>query len=226
MPKLLIVEDEVDLAEQLRDWFLREKYVVDLVHDGNQALNSLEAFQYDAIILDWMIPGPDGISILKKFRQGGGKTPVVMLSARSRLEDLEVGLDTGSDYYVRKPVSLRELSASVRAAVRRGESRSPGAVIELGTMTLDATARTFYIDGQPVHLEPREFNLLEFLLRHPNQVFAYDALIDRVWPSDSLISREAVRTYIKSLRKKMNSSGRDSIIKNVRGYGYKLEIDE
>lgn len=226
MPKLLIVEDEVDLAEQLRDWFLREKYVVDLVHDGNQALNSLEAFQYDAIILDWMIPGPDGISILKKFRQGGGKTPVVMLSARSRLEDLEIGLDTGSDYYVRKPVSLRELSASVRAAVRRGESRSPGAVIELGAMTLDATARTFYIDGQPVHLEPREFNLLEFLLRHPNQVFAYDALIDRVWPSDSLISREAVRTYIKSLRKKMNSSGRDSIIKNVRGYGYKLEIDE
>jgi DNA-binding response OmpR family regulator len=226
MPKLLIVEDEVDLAEQLRDWFLREKYVVDLVHDGNQALNSLEAFQYDAIILDWMIPGPDGISILKKFRQGGGKTPVVMLSARSRLEDLEIGLDTGSDYYVRKPVSLRELSASVRAAVRRGESRTPGAVIELGAMTLDATARTFYIDGQPVHLEPREFNLLEFLLRHPNQVFAYDALIDRVWPSDSLISREAVRTYIKALRKKMNSSGRDSIIKNVRGYGYKLEIDE
>lgn len=226
MPKLLIVEDEVDLADQLRDWFLREKYVVDLVHDGNQALDSLEAFQYDVIILDWMIPGPDGITILKRFRQGGGKTPVVMLSARSRLEDLEVGLDTGSDYYVRKPVSLRELSASVRAAVRRGESRSPGAVIELGNMTLDATARTFYIDGNAVHLEPREFNLLEFLLRHPNQVFAYDALIDRVWPSDSLISREAVRTYIKALRKKMNSSARDSIIKNIRGYGYKLEIDE
>ncbi|MBI1270747.1 response regulator [bacterium] len=226
MPKLLIVEDEVDLAEQLRDWFLREKYVVDLVHDGNQALDSLEAFQYDAIILDWMIPGPDGISILKQFRQGGGKTPVVMLSARSRLEDLEIGLDTGSDYYVRKPVSLRELSASVRAAVRRGDSRTPGAVIELGAMTLDATARTFYIDGQPVHLEPREYNLLEFLMRHPNQVFAYDALIDRVWPSDTLISREAVRTYIKALRKKMNSSGRDSIIKNVRGYGYKLEVDE
>ncbi|MCA9816643.1 MAG: response regulator transcription factor [Cyanobacteriota/Melainabacteria group bacterium] len=226
MPKLLIVEDEVDLADQLRDWFLREKYVVDLVHDGNQALDSLEAFQYDVIILDWMIPGPDGITILKRFRQGGGKTPVVMLSARSRLEDLEVGLDTGSDYYVRKPVSLRELSASVRAAVRRGESRSPGAVIELGNMILDATARTFYIDGNAVHLEPREFNLLEFLLRHPNQVFAYDALIDRVWPSDSLISREAVRTYIKALRKKMNSSARDSIIKNIRGYGYKLEIDE
>ena len=226
MPKLLIVEDEVDLADQLRDWFLREKYVVDLVHDGNQALDSLEAFQYDVIILDWMIPGPDGITILKRFRQGGGKTPVVMLSARSRLEDLEVGLDTGSDYYVRKPVSLRELSASVRAAVRRGESRSPGAVIELGNMIQDATARTFYIDGNAVHLEPREFNLLEFLLRHPNQVFAYDALIDRVWPSDSLISREAVRTYIKALRKKMNSSARDSIIKNIRGYGYKLEIDE
>ena len=226
MPKLLIVEDEVDLADQLRDWFLREKYVVDLVHDGNQALDSLEAFQYDVIILDWMIPGPDGITILKRFRQGGGKTPVVMLSARSRLEDLEVGLDTGSDYYVRKPVSLRELSASVRAAVRRGESRSPGAVIELGNMTLDAAARTFYIDGNAVHLEPREFNLLEFLLRHPNQVFAYDALIDRVWPSDSLISREAVRTYIKALRKKMNSSASDSIIKNIRGYGYKLEIDE
>ena len=173
-----------------------------------------------------MIPGPDGITILKRFRQGGGKTPVVMLSARSRLEDLEVGLDTGSDYYVRKPVSLRELSASVRAAVRRGESRSPGAVIELGNMILDATARTFYIDGNAVHLEPREFNLLEFLLRHPNQVFAYDALIDRVWTSDSLISREAVRTYIKALRKKMNSSARDSIIKNIRGYGYKLEIDE
>ena len=226
MPKLLIVEDEVDLADQLRDWFLREKYVVDLVHDGNQALDSLEAFQYDVIILDWMIPGPDGITILKRFRQGGGKTPVVMLSARSRLEDLEVGLDTGSDYYVRKPVSLRELSASVRAAVRRGESRSPGAVIELGNMILDATARTFYIDGNAVHLEPREFNLLEFLLRHPNQVFAYDALIDRVWPSDSLISREAVRTYLKGSRKKMNSSARDSIIKNIRGYGYKLEIDE
>lgn len=226
MPKLLIVEDELDLAEQLRDWFLREKYLVDLVHDGETALSNLAVYKYDAIVLDWMIPFVSGIEVLKSFRKGGGKTPVIMLSAKSQSQDVETGLDSGSDYYVRKPVSLRELSASIRAAIRRGDGNTGGNTIEIGNMVLDTVSHTFKIDGESVHLEPKEFNLIEFLLRHPNQVFTYDALIDRVWPSDTLISHDAVRTYIKSLRKKIKSRGRDSIIKNIRGFGYKLEIDE
>ena len=226
MPKLLIVEDEIDLADQLRDWFLREKYLVDLVYDGEEALNNLSAYKYDAIVLDWMIPSISGIDVLKEYRRKGGKTPVIILSARSQSQDVELGLDSGSDYYLKKPVSLKELSASIRAVLRRGEGNTAGNTIVLGNMFLDPVRHIFKIDGETVHLEPKEFNLIEFLLRHPNQVFTNDALIDRVWPSETLISRDAVRTYIKSLRKKIGSRGKDSVIKNIRGIGYKLEIDE
>jgi len=221
--KILLVEDEKDLRSQIADWFKRDCYLVEQAGDGNTALDLLSASTYDAIVLDWMLPGLDGIGICRDLRARGDRTPVIMLTARSSVEDMERGLDCGADYYLRKPVSLRELSASVRAAIRRGSETTVTETLTACGLSLDPRARQVVRDGFEIKLEPKEFNLLEFLLRNPNRVFSPQAIIERVWPSESMVSPDAVRTCVKSLRAKLGSRGEDSIIKNVRGVGYKLE---
>ena len=226
MSKMLIVEDEKDLAGELRDWFNREKYVTEVAHCGASALDLLRVYQYDIILLDWMLPEVNGLEVCRQYRRTGGKTPIIMLTARKSAEDLELGLDCGADYYVKKPVSLRELSASVRAALRRGSGLPESNVLSAGDITLDTASHTVSRNGSNIHLEPKEYNLLEFLMRHPRQIFSPETLLDRVWPSDTVVSCESVRTYIKGLRKKLDLKGQESIIKNIRGVGYKLDLDE
>lgn len=223
MSKILIVEDETDLAQELELWFKREKYVVEVAHTGQDAIELLQVYKYDVVLLDWMLPVLDGPGVCTKFRASGGRTPIIFLTAKKATAETEYGLDCGADYYVKKPVSLRELSAVVRAAIRRS-SKSPDKVsVNNGDIYLDLMVHTVTKAGRLVHLEPREFSLLEFLMRNPDQVFSPDSLIDRVWPSDSLVSPDSLRTYIKSLRRKLDTDSTRSIIKNVRGVGYKLE---
>ena len=168
----------------------------------------------------------DGPTICKTFRDKGGKTPIVMLTARKASEDAEFGLDCGADYYIKKPVSLKELSACVRAAIRRNSQLPEKTSLRAGNIVLNMASHTVTKENKEIHLEPREFSLLEFLMRNPNQIFSPDTLIDRVWPSDSLVSPDSPRTYIKSLRRKLDSDSSNSFIKNVRGVGYKLELNE
>lgn len=222
MAKLLIVEDERDLAQQLQDWFVREKYLVDTVFDGQEALNHLNVYKYDLVILDWMLPLVDGVEVMRRMKAKDIGTPVIMLTARGNVADKELGLDTGADDYITKPFSLRELSARVRAAIRRSGHSHQGK-LRFGALELDPQSRRLAREGHEIHLEPKEFNLLEFFMRHPNQVFSADALIDRVWPSDTAVSSDAIRTYIKVLRKKIDAEGAESMIRNVRGVGYKFE---
>jgi DNA-binding response OmpR family regulator len=219
--KILVVEDELDLAQQLEDWFKREQYTVDVVNNGLDALNRLMVYKYDVVLLDWMLPVLSGLEVLKRLRARKDKTPVVMLTAKDTIDDTEAGLDSGADDYITKPFSLREVSARVRAAVRRNSSASQTLLV-LGDLELDPVARSVEKRGRTVHLEPKEFNLLEFFMRHQNQVFSADTLIDRVWPSETMVSPDAIRTYIKVLRKKLDEETGPSLIQNVRGVGYKF----
>lgn len=221
MAKLLLVEDEIDLAKQLEDWFKREQHTVDVVHSGQEALNHLKVSKYDLVILDWMLPQLSGLEVLQHLRSRNNRTPVIMLTAKDSEDDKEKGLDSGADDYVTKPFSLRELSARTRAALRRS-SQAANTILSSGDIELDPVSRTVSKSSLELHLEPKEFNLLEFFMRHPKQVFSADALIDRVWPSDTLVSTDAIRTYIKILRKKLDN---ERIIQNVRGVGYKFEPD-
>jgi two-component system, OmpR family, response regulator len=221
LAKLLLVEDEIDLAQQLEDWFRREQHTIDVVHTGQDALNHLKVSKYDLVILDWMLPQISGLEVLRNMRSRNNRTPVIMLTAKDSEDDKERGLDSGADDYVTKPFSLRELSARTRAALRRS-SQAAKTVLEAGDIELDPVSRTISKSNIEIHLEPKEFNLLEFFMRHPQQVFSADALIDRVWPSDTLISTDAIRTYIKILRKKLDN---ERVIQNVRGVGYKFEPD-
>lgn len=223
MAKILVVEDELDLAQQLEDWFKREQHTVDVVNNGLDALNRLMVYKYDVVLLDWMLPVLSGLEVLKRLRARNNKTPVVMLTAKDTIDDTEAGLDSGADDYITKPFSLREVSARVRAAARRNSSASQTLLVA-GDLELDPVARSVEKRGKAIHLEPKEFNLLEFFMRHQNQVFSADALIERVWPSDTMVSPDAIRTYIKVLRKKLDDESGPSLIQNVRGVGYKFGL--
>lgn len=222
MAKILIVEDEVDLAGPIRDSLERQHHVVEMVHNGQEALQCLKVYKYDLVILDWMLPGMSGKEIVAQFRSTGGITPVIMLTARSSIEDKEAGFDAGADDYLTKPFHLTELHARVRALLRRPHSME-GKALEVAGLRLDPTARKVTRNDEEIHLLPKEFSLLEFLMRHPNQVFSAESILDRVWESDTMALPDTIRTHIKTLRKKIDVPGKPSIIVTVHGIGYKLE---
>jgi len=221
MSKILIVEDEAFLANEIKEWLHHEQYIVEVLADGVSADSVLSACRFDVIILDWMLPGLTGIEICRRFRNAGGRTPILMLTARDSLESKEMGLDSGADDYLTKPFHLKELSARIRSLLRR-EMVAPALQLKVNDIVLEPTSRTVTKAGKEIHLEPREFNLVEFLFRHPNVTFASEALIQRVWESSTSTSTETLRSYIKSIRKKLDVPGEESIITTVHGLGYKV----
>jgi DNA-binding response OmpR family regulator len=222
MAKILVVEDEHDLSIPMRDWLTREQHVVELVDNGLDALDRLKVYKYDVIVLDLMLPGMNGMEVCKKYRNDGGAASILMLTAKNTIEDKELGLDAGADDYLTQPFHLKELSARIRALLRR-HTQSTSRELRVGALALDVVSRKVIFNGEEVHFVPREFSLLEFLMRHPNQVFSAEALLDRVWASDTMASPDTIRTYIKILRKKLGGEGKDSLIKTVHGVGYKIE---
>ncbi len=222
MAKILIVEDEADLAYPVKDWLTREQHLIELTDNGNDALDKLRVYKYDLIILDWMIPGVSGIDVCQRFRHSGGTTPILILTAKSEVTEKETGLDAGADDYLTKPFHLKELSARVRALLRRNV-QSSDVILKAGDVIVETLAHRVTVKGVTIHLVPKEYSLLEFLMRHPNQVFSADALLDRVWNSETMASPDTIRTYIKLLRKKLESDGKEPIIRTVHGVGYKLE---
>jgi DNA-binding response OmpR family regulator len=221
MAKVLLVEDDKDLANMVRTFLLFEHHSVETLFDGKGAVEHLKAYPYDIIILDWELPEQSGIEILKEYRQRGGTTPILMLTGKGGLEDKETGLDAGADDYLPKPFEMRELGARVRALLRR----PAGAVSNLlaaGDIKLDTVKYRVWKTDQPISLVPKEFKLLEFFMRHPNQVFTPEALLNRVWPSESESTEEALRTAVKRLRKKIDPDG--EVLRTVHGVGYILEV--
>lgn len=218
--RLLVVEDEVKIAKSLEKGLGAEGYVVDLAYDGDQAETMLASAAYDLVLVDWMIPGThDGPGLVELWRGRGEQVPILMLTARTTIGDRVLGLDAGADDYLPKPFSFDELLARVRALLRRPKAHA-GNVLESGDLTLDVVAKTVLVKEQPVHLTAKEFQLVEYLLRHKGEVVSKDQLLDHVWSDEERVQHNTVETFIANVRKKIG--GGDSIIQTVRGYGYKV----
>lgn len=222
MAKILLVEDDLELAKRLNDWFGMENHVVEVVYTGEEALHMLKVFQYDIVILDWGLPGMNGIEVCKKYRSSGGQTPIIFLTGKSDVESKTTGLDCGADDYLAKPFDVRELSARIRSICRRPSNVLP-ADISIGGVKLDPTNRTVEVGERSAHLMPREAAILEFLMRHPNRHFSARQLMDAVWPSDTDASEDTVRTVIKTLRRQLSGLGQQELIKTQLGSGYFVE---
>ncbi|MCW5823743.1 MAG: response regulator transcription factor [Cyanobacteria bacterium TGS_CYA1] len=224
MSRILIVEDEEELSLSLKEWLEGELYAVSTVNEGKAALEMLLSNRYDLIILDWMLPGLSGLEICKVFRESGGDTPILILTARNTISAKEEGLNSGADDYLTKPFNLRELSARVRALLRRPQS-APQSILKAGNIVLDRNSRTVSKDGAPVKLLPKEFILLEVLILNRGKVLSSDELTNLVWGVDSDITPDTVRSHIRSLRKKVDNSSNFSVVKTVHSMGYKVESD-
>lgn len=222
MAKILLVEDEPLFSDLIEDVLKEQKHVVDVVPDGQAALNVLRWSQYDLIILDWNLPGLAGVDVLKAFRARGGSAPVLMLTAKSAVEDKETGLDSGADDYLTKPFHEKELAARVRSLLRRPAPVQKN-LLEAGGIALDTASHRVVVDGREVNLLPKEFSLLEFFMRHPGQTFSNESLIERVWSAESDASPDSIRTYVKRLRAKIDVEGRPSLFSTVYGVGYRFD---
>jgi len=225
LPKLLLVDDDENLLNTVQDWFKAQNFEVDIVSNGREGLERLKFYKYDLVILDWGMPDMSGIEVCRAYRTEGGETPVLMLTGQDKIEHKETGFSAGADDYLTKPFSLRELAARVRALLRR-PSTYTSEKLQVGTIYIDSGARKVVREGKDIDLAPREFSLLEFLMRHADQVFSDEAILDRVWPSSSDASSETLRTCIKKLRRKIDVEGKASIIKNVAGVGYRFDSEQ
>jgi DNA-binding response OmpR family regulator len=221
MAKILLVEDDNDLANTVRTFLIFQRHAVERIGDGQDALDHLLTFDYELVILDWELPRVSGIEILREFRNRGANTPILMLTGKDAIDEKLTGLDSGADDYLTKPFDLRELGARVNSLLRRPADIVDGNTFKAGNLALDPGKHSVFRDGELIQLVPREFQLLEFFMRHRNQMFTTEALLNRVWPSDSEATEEAVRTALKRLRKKIDPDGQ--VLKNVHGVGYILE---
>jgi DNA-binding response OmpR family regulator len=222
MAKILLVEDDIDLAKTVEEWLSFEHHTIEAVHNGTDAIERLKMCAYDAIILDWNLPDISGLEICQRFRTQLGVTPIIMLTAKSAISDRETGLDAGADDYLTKPFAMKELSARLRALLRRPHALLTS-TLRAKDVELDAAKHMVMRQGKSIDLLPKEFALLEFLMRHPDHVFSGDELLRRVWHADSDATAEAIRTCLKRLRKKLGETEDNSIIETIYGVGYKLK---
>lgn len=223
MAKILLVEDEVDFAKPIFDWLSSKHYTVECCHNFTDAEAALQVCDFDLVILDWNLPGGSGVSLLRNFRARGGATPVLMITANGTIDEKEEGFRAGSDDYLTKPFNLRELSVRVEALLRR-PSAYVGSILQAGALKVDPSKHRAFRGEQELDLLPKEFALLEFFLRHPDQVFSAEALLQRVWISDADVTPATVVTTIKRLRKKIDTEHAPSFIENVFSIGYRLRL--
>ena len=220
--KILVVDDERAVRESLRRALELEGYEIELAADGSEALYRLEGSEEpDAVILDVLMPGVDGLEVCRRLRGSGSKLPVLMLTARTEVEDRVAGLDAGADDYVTKPFALEELLARVRALLRR-TSDEEGDVVRFGDLELDPTTREVTRGGRPIELTRTEFSLLELFMRNPRQVLTRTIIFERVWGYDFGYASNSLDVYIGYLRRKTEADGEPRLIHTVRGVGYAL----
>lgn len=221
---ILVVEDERKMAALLRRVLVEERHSVDLAYDGPGGLDLALSDTYDAIILDVMLPGLDGIELCRRVRAEHITTPILMLTARKAVEDRVNGLRTGADDYLVKPFAMEELLARVDALLRRREQTFEKTVeLRVGDLTLNLVRHEATREGRLIELTSKEFALLEFLMRHPRQVLTRTQIIDHVWRYDQDASSKIVDIYIHYLRDKIDQGFPRALIKTVRSVGYKIE---
>ncbi len=220
--RILIAEDEISITRALKVMLEKNKYAVDIVHNGNDALEYINRFSYDTLVLDIMMPDKDGLSVLKEARKNGVTTPTLFLTAKGEIEDRVAGLDAGADDYLPKPFAAAEFLARVRALTRRSESYTPS-IISLGNTNLDCNQYMLSVTKQNIRLNNKEYQLMELFMRHPNQVFSSEHLMEKIWGLDCEAEIDVVWTYIGFLRKKLKQLKANIEIKTMRGAGYSLE---
>ena len=220
--RILICEDEIDLADGLCAILKGNKYSVDVVYDGEEALTYLEAENYDAVVLDIMMPKVDGIAVLKTIRENGNSIPVIMLTAKSELDDKIVGLDSGADDYLTKPFEVKELLARLRAITRRKENITDN-VLTFGNITLNRTTFELSSAKGSYKLTNKEFQMLEMLMSTPSNIISADTFMDKIWGYDTDSDISVVWVYISYLRKKLAKLEANAEIKVTRNVGYSLE---
>ena len=220
--RILVVEDEEKVASFVRKGLEQSAYTVDVATTGEDALELVSVTDYDAVILDVMLPGRDGLSVVREMRALGSAVPVLALTARGTLEDRIQGLDSGCDDYLPKPFAFDELLARLRALLRRqtGAVRSPR--MEYSGLALDPVTRAVARDGRSIELTNKEYALLELLLRHPGQVYTRTAILESVWGYDFDAGSNVLEVYMNFLRKKIDSTGSKKLLHTVRGVGYVL----
>ena len=226
--RVLIVEKKKKIARALDKALRQEKYAVDLSFDGTDGFAMASVIEYDLIILDRMLPGDyDGISMTKKLRETGIKTPILMLTALSSIKNKTEGLDAGADDYLTKPFALEELLARARALLRRPKETTE-AVLQVGDLTLDPATHQVQRAEQNIELTNKEFSLLEYLMRNSGRALSKDQIITHVWNYDSDILPNNVEVYVKFLREKIDRpfvEKSQPLLKTIRGFGYKLEAN-
>lgn len=218
---ILLVEDEINLARFIELELISEGYQVSVAHDGMTGLTIARESLLDLAILDWMVPGLSGIELCRRLRSTGSKVPVILLTAKNEVNDRVTGLDAGADDYVVKPFSLEELLARVRAHLRRTQEGDE-TVLRFEALTLNRQTREVYRGTRAIELTAKEFDLLEYLLSHPRQVFTRDQILETVWGYDFMGDSNIIEVYVRYLRLKLEENHEPRLIHTMRGVGYVL----
>ncbi|HZU05949.1 MAG TPA: response regulator transcription factor [Chloroflexota bacterium] len=221
--RVLIVEDERKLAGMLKRGLEEHGYAVDVAYDGEEGLSLAEVEPYDLIVLDVMLPKLDGFTVCRRLRAAGRNMPVLMLTARDAVDDRVAGLDSGADDYLVKPFAFRELLARVRALLRR-ESFSRDPVLRVADLEVNTVTREVRRGGKPVELTSKEYAVLEYFVRHPNQVLTRTQIAEHVWNYNFVAMSNVVDVYIRYLRRKLADDREPRLLRTVRGAGYQLKV--
>jgi len=222
--KILLIEDDKRLAQLVQNVLKEEKYTLDVEHDGGTGLELALCGAHDLVIVDWMLPGRDGPSICRSIRSAKLSVPILMLTARSQVEDRVAGLESGADDYLVKPFDFDELIARIRALSRR---YTPGSIdsaeLRIGSIVMDLNTHTVRRAESSIELTKREWDILEFFLRHPNKTLSRAEILNYAWSYDTQVKPELVDVYISYLRQKLTVNGKKDPIQTVRGFGYILD---
>lgn len=220
--RILLVEDDLRLAETLAEALTDQRYVVDVATDGEAGWFQAKTLAYDLLLLDVMLPELDGISLCQRLRSHGYRLPILMLTACDTINDEITGLDVGADDYVVKPIDLQRLFARIRALLRRG-SASASPILEWGDLRLDPSTYDVSYGQVPIHVTPKEYSLLELLLRNGRRVLSHSVLIEHVWPAELSPEKHTIKVHIRGLRQKLKAAGApEDLIETVHSMGYRL----
>jgi len=219
--RVLIVEDEKKMAGLLKKGLEEENHSVSVAHDGRAALELAQDYEFDAIVLDLMLPGVDGYEVARRLRKSRNETPILMLTARDAVPDIVKGLDAGADDYLTKPFSFEEFLARLRSVSRRGSVPRP-TMLTVGDLVLDPATHKVTRAGEEIHLSPTEFRLLEFLMRRAGRVVSRNTIVQAIWNLDDDVEENTLDAFISLLRSKIDRDKQEKLIQTVRGLGYTI----
>jgi DNA-binding response OmpR family regulator len=224
--RVLIVEDDRSMAALLKKGLEEENQVVSAAFDGPSGLELAKSYEFDVIILDWMLPMMDGVEVMRRLRKAGNFTPILMLTARDAMPDIVKGLDSGADDYLTKPFSFTEFLARLRALARRPNTISRVKQLEVDDLVIDPVTHQVFRDEREVQLTPTEYKLLEFLVRSTGRVASRQAIVEAVWGLESEVEENTLDAFVRLLRKKVDQQHKVKLIQTVRGFGYCVRARE